>query len=32
MCGVLRTIWFETHELWDLVLYGIGHLYDKIKR
>ncbi|KAK2071271.1 hypothetical protein P8C59_005708 [Phyllachora maydis] len=29
--NVLHTIWWETHELWDLVLYGVGDLYYKIR-
>jgi hypothetical protein len=32
MCGILRTIWMETYELWDYVLLGVGHVYYKIVR
>jgi hypothetical protein len=32
MCGILKTIWWETYELWDFFLGGVGSLYYKIVR
>lgn len=29
MCGIFSAIFFEIYELWDLVLYGLGHLMSK---
>lgn len=30
--SALRTVWWETFELWDQVLYSVGLVYDKVKR
>jgi hypothetical protein len=32
MCGILKTIWMETYELWDFFLEGVGALYYKLVR
>ena len=30
MCGLFSTIFYETYELWDLFLYGLGGLMVKL--
>ena len=30
--SVLRTVWWETYELWDQVLYCVGGIYYKARR
>jgi hypothetical protein len=30
MCGLFSTIFFETYELWDLVLLGLGGLMVRL--
>jgi hypothetical protein len=27
----IRTVWWETYELWDLVLYRVGDVYYKVR-
>ena len=32
MCGLIKTIWWETYELWDAVLLVVGKAYYKLRR
>jgi len=30
LCGLINTIWYETYDLWDALLLGLGGLLVKL--